>query len=323
MQFKSRQTVLGNPSQFNRTPKCSKLPGNQVFTFVGRVASRKPRVNYNSRRASSLEMLTAMARPTSTSPSPQPPISAQPTLSSELLTVDVSTLRQISLRSSVTKAARSSSSARLASRGYGTTRSRSPSLRRSPSATRTRRLALGGACRDRLRGARREAAVAERVVDPRQVHPDHPPGADVGVPDLGVAHLPDRQPDVRAVRRERRVRAARPIRSKFGVRPSATAFASRDGLRPQPSRMHSTTGRMLTSASPEGRALSAAAGVGKPRDGRYAAVDADPQPVDTPMPGADGGHHCHLERVIRASCLPLFNCRADALERSASDLPGW
>ena len=68
------------------------------------------------------------------------------------------------------------------------------------------------------------------------------------------------------------------IRSKFGVRPSATAFASRDGLRPQPSRMHSTTGRMLTSASPEGRALSAAAGVGKPRDGRYAAVDADPQP---------------------------------------------
>ena len=37
MQFKSRQTVLGNPSRFNRTPKCSKLPGNQVFTFVGRV----------------------------------------------------------------------------------------------------------------------------------------------------------------------------------------------------------------------------------------------------------------------------------------------
>ena len=49
-----------------------------------------------------------------------------------------------------------------------------------------------------------EAAVGDRVVDPRQVLLDDRAGAEVEVADLGVAHLPVRQADVAA----RRPRAA-------------------------------------------------------------------------------------------------------------------
>ena len=55
-----------------------------------------------------------------------------------------------------------------------------------------------------------EAAVGDRVVDPRQVLLDDRPGAEVEVADLGVAHLPVRQADVAALGRELRVRIAVP-----------------------------------------------------------------------------------------------------------------
>ena len=62
--------------------------------------------------------------------------------------------------------------------------------------------------RQRRVGGEAPSAIALSIA--RQVHPDDPAGADVGVPDLGVAHLPGRQPDVRPMRRQLRVRARRP-----------------------------------------------------------------------------------------------------------------
>ena len=44
-----------------------------------------------------------------------------------------------------------------------------------------------------------EAAVLDGEVDAAEVHGDDAPGADVGVPDLGVAHLPGGQADIGAV----------------------------------------------------------------------------------------------------------------------------
>ena len=59
---------------------------------------------------------------------------------------------------------------------------------------------------------RRERAVRHRRVDPRQVLHHHPPGADVEVPDLGVAHLPFRQADIVAGGAQEGARPGRPQR---------------------------------------------------------------------------------------------------------------
>ena len=76
----------------------------------------------------------------------------------------------------------------------------------------------------------REAAVRDGVVDPRQVHPDHAPGADVGVPDLGVAHLPLGQAHVRPVRAQRRMRAASPRCGRSSAsRPAPRRFPRASG----------------------------------------------------------------------------------------------
>ena len=53
---------------------------------------------------------------------------------------------------------------------------------------------LSGAGRDERR-PRRERPVGDRRVDPRQILEDRPPGAEVQVADLGVAHLTGRQAD--------------------------------------------------------------------------------------------------------------------------------
>jgi hypothetical protein len=50
--------------------------------------------------------------------------------------------------------------------------------------------------------------VVHREVDPRDVHHGDASGAEVQVPDLAVAHLPGRQPDVRAARSDDAVRVA-------------------------------------------------------------------------------------------------------------------
>ena len=55
-----------------------------------------------------------------------------------------------------------------------------------------------------------EAAVGDRVVDPRQVLLDDRPGAEVEMADLGVAHLPVGQPDVAPLGGEFRVRIRAP-----------------------------------------------------------------------------------------------------------------
>ncbi len=44
----------------------------------------------------------------------------------------------------------------------------------------------------------RKTAVLDGPIDLRQVHPHDPPGADIHMPDFGVAHLPLRQPDIRS-----------------------------------------------------------------------------------------------------------------------------
>ena len=55
-----------------------------------------------------------------------------------------------------------------------------------------------------------ERAVADRLVHAHQVLEEDPPGADRQVPDLGVAHLPRRQPDRLAGGLQRRVRVLAP-----------------------------------------------------------------------------------------------------------------
>ena len=55
-----------------------------------------------------------------------------------------------------------------------------------------------------------EAAVGDRVVDPRQILFDDRPGAEVEVADLGVAHLAVGQADVTTLGRELRAREAAP-----------------------------------------------------------------------------------------------------------------
>ena len=56
-------------------------------------------------------------------------------------------------------------------------------------------------------GAGGEAAVLDREVDLAKVHRHHPAGADIGVPDLGIAHLAGGQADIAAMGDEGGVRA--------------------------------------------------------------------------------------------------------------------
>ena len=64
-------------------------------------------------------------------------------------------------------------------------------------------------------GLRGQAAVRDRLADARQVLHHDPAGADVQVADLGVAHLPLRQPDIEAGGAQEGVRAGCQSRSKI------------------------------------------------------------------------------------------------------------
>src|SRR5438874_1163150 len=60
-------------------------------------------------------------------------------------------------------------------------------------------------------GQRRDAAdlaLGDRLVDARQILQDHAAGAEIGVADLGIAHLPVRQADIMLARLEPRMRPA-------------------------------------------------------------------------------------------------------------------
>ena len=59
----------------------------------------------------------------------------------------------------------------------------------------------------------------------RSLH--HPPGAEVQVADLAVAHLPFGQSNGEPRRLEQRARRSRPEASQVGVRASAIALPSR------------------------------------------------------------------------------------------------
>jgi hypothetical protein len=75
---------------------------------------------------------------------------------------------------------------------------------------------VGGAARpfqsaDKIAQCRhpREFARSDRRIDARQVLHDQPAGADIGVADLGIAHLPIGQPDKVLARLQMRMRPAR------------------------------------------------------------------------------------------------------------------
>ena len=69
--------------------------------------------------------------------------------------------------------------------------------------------AVGAAIhRRRKHGALEQLAVADALVDAREVLVDDPAGAHVHVADLGVAHLPGRQSDRLAGRDQLRMRVA-------------------------------------------------------------------------------------------------------------------
>ena len=88
-----------------------------------------------------------------------------------------------------------------------------------------------------------EVAVGDRLGDAREVLVDDAAGADVEVPDLGVAHLARRQADGRPGGVERAVRVPATSRSKTGVRARLMALPGPGGAQPQPSSTMSTTGR--------------------------------------------------------------------------------
>ena len=52
-------------------------------------------------------------------------------------------------------------------------------------------------------GIAAKAAILDRKVDLSQVHRHHAPRADIGMPDLGIAHLPGRQAHIRPVGNQR------------------------------------------------------------------------------------------------------------------------
>ncbi len=113
------------------------------------------------------------------------------------------------------------------------------------------------------RGVAAEGAVLDGEVDRAEVHRDDAARADVGVPDLGIAHLAGRQAHVGAEGGEggSADRSAQ-MRSKFGDRASAGAFASRCSRSPQPSRMQRTTGFGTVIAGPRVRAVMVLRGDG-------------------------------------------------------------
>jgi hypothetical protein len=97
-------------------------------------------------------------------------------------------------------------------------------------------------------------AVLTRRVDPDQILHHHPPGADVEVPHLRIAHLPLGQPHVTARGAQESPRALGQSASKQGVRAWRTALSASFSRQPQPSRITSITGRggwsgMVVSAS--------------------------------------------------------------------------
>ena len=104
---------------------------------------------------------------------------------------------------------------------------------------------VGHGAVDRLaqHGVARERAVLDRQVDPGELLVDDPAGADVEVPDLGVAHLPLGQPDGQPGARDRRpwVRARRGGRGSASSA-SVTALPGPGSARPKPSMMMSATG---------------------------------------------------------------------------------
>ena len=100
--------------------------------------------------------------------------------------------------------------------------------------------------RDQLieHGVGGERAVGDRPADARQVLGHDAPGAEVHVADLGVAHLPGRQPDAAVRRREQAVRARRdqPVPNRrarlcdgvvlaFGAITPAVEHAQHDGAK--------------------------------------------------------------------------------------------
>ena len=91
---------------------------------------------------------------------------------------------------------------------------------------------------------RSEAAIGDGVVDARQVHPDDAPAPMLVCPTSELPIWPSGNPTSGPCAASCACGQVSQMRSKFGVRPSATALATDDGLSPHPSRMHSTTGRI-------------------------------------------------------------------------------
>ena len=71
-----------------------------------------------------------------------------------------------------------------------------------------RRFQLGDEPDQRRQSGNR--AICNRPANARQILHHHPPGTDIEVPDLGIAHLPWWQPDINARCAQQRVRIGRP-----------------------------------------------------------------------------------------------------------------
>jgi hypothetical protein len=106
------------------------------------------------------------------------------------------------------------------------------------------------------RGPGGEAAVGDRGVDPRQVLQHGAPGSEVEVANLGVAHLPGRQPDrvlggaergMRPVAQEpspdRHVRRGDGVGRRIGTDPEAVEDDQDDGRRASRRSITSSAGR--------------------------------------------------------------------------------
>ena len=93
-------------------------------------------------------------------------------------------------------------------------------------------------------GAVRDLAARDGVADARQVLHHHAAGADVEMPDLGIAHLARRQADIAGRRCAGRRAGRSPTGGRrSGVRAWRTALSAASSRQPQPSRITSITGR--------------------------------------------------------------------------------
>ena len=54
-----------------------------------------------------------------------------------------------------------------------------------------------------------QAAIGNRQINPPQIHRHHPTSADIHMPNLGIAHLPNRQTNIKTAGDQRRVGAFR------------------------------------------------------------------------------------------------------------------